>query len=77
MRKLVAVFFHVPGLRIFYRLTPPPKLLRVNVKAVLATLALMAVTGWVVPEPHTMLAVFLVWLAGHFAWGIYLSTTLD
>lgn len=74
MRKLVAVFFHLPGLRLIFGAKATPGLLRTNMQAVAATLALMAVTGLVVRPPHQLLAVFVVWCIGHFAWGLYLAT---
>ena len=73
MRKIVALFFHLPGLRILYGAKATPGLLRTNMKAVGATLVLMAAAGFIVKPPHQLMAVFVVWLIGHFAWGIYLS----
>lgn len=74
MRKFVAVFFHLPGLRLFYGAKATPGLLRTNMKAVAATLALMAVAAVITNPPHQLYAAFIVWCIGHFAWGTYLGT---
>ncbi len=77
MRKAIAVFFHLPGLRLFYGFRPDGDLVRVNVGAVAATLLAMAASGWLAPAGSAFEVVFIVWLIGHMLWGAYLSTQLE
>lgn len=75
-RALAAVAFagHVPGLSIAarwrwvpaHRLTPA--LVRVNVVAVVLTLAAMAAAGLLARDGERGWAVLVAWLVGHFAW---------
>lgn len=74
MRKLVALFLHLPGLRLIYGAKASPGLLKTNVKAVAITLALMALVGMTSSPSNQLTAVFLVWVVGHLAWGVYLAT---
>jgi hypothetical protein len=74
MRKLVALFFHLPGLRLLYGAKATPSLVRTNLKAVAATLVLMGGAGLSTAPAQRLTAVIAVWLVGHFAWGTYLAT---
>lgn len=75
LRRLVALFGHVPGLWLVYR-EPLPRELRVaNLVAVVATLVAVLV---VVGRADTVgwLDVLVPWLIGHFVWGAYLAWRL-
>ncbi len=74
MRKIVAVFFHLPGLRLFFGAKATPGLVRSNMQAVAGTLAAMMVAALITKPPGQLYAVFVVWCVGHFGWGVYLST---
>jgi hypothetical protein len=77
MRRAVAVLLHVPGLRILFGFRPPRRLVRVNVLAVVITLAAMAIAGSLAPVERRWLWVAITWAVGHMAWGGYLSTQID
>ncbi|GMU64117.1 MAG: hypothetical protein AMXMBFR36_03910 [Acidobacteriota bacterium] len=73
-RRLVALFLHAPGLWLIFREPLPKELRRPNLVAATATLGAMAATFWLAPAPWGRpWGVLAAWLAGHLAWGAYLT----
>lgn len=69
---LTAFLFHAPGLRLFYGMGLSPHTLRVNVVAVILTLAAMCAVGLFAVVDRGWW-VFGAWAVGHVLWGCELA----
>ena len=72
-RRGLAFLGHAPALWLFYR-EPLPKRLRVpNIIAATATVGLMVAVYQTATPRWRVRGALAAWLAGHFAWGVYLA----
>jgi hypothetical protein len=71
--RLIALLFHLPGLRLFAGRGLPVGAGRENVVAVLLTLGAMALAAWRSPADGRTAAVVVTWAVGHLAWGARLA----
>jgi len=67
---LVALAFHAPGLRLFFKRKLPATARRENLAAGLVTLVSMVAIAWF---SHNWMWVAAVWLIGHLLWGTRLA----
>jgi hypothetical protein len=65
---IVGFVGHTPGLKLFVRCRFTPRLVRVNVIAVVLTLAAMAGAFALADPGERAWSVALAWLVGHFIW---------
>ena len=70
--RWIALFFHLPGLRLFAGRGLPEGARLANAVAAALPLLAMGLGAWLVSE-HRFLAVVTTGLVGHFAWGYRLQ----
>jgi hypothetical protein len=77
VRASIALFLHLPGLRLLCGLQPTRRQYQQNGAAIAVTTAVIAAAVSLAPKGRGLISAISAWSVGHLVWGTYLAVTVQ